>query len=472
MPRRKKYRNLKARIKSAYLRFRHKQKEPFRYAEISEVTHHCLNCGAVYNGNYCPRCGQSAKTARIKWKSIVIGFLAIFDIEEESFFSTLWQLLWRPGQLVSDYLNGKRVVYFRPYKMVIMLSIALALFDHFDGMDSVFEMVLAEESSTFFYQFQEWSQTHAGWAFMIQSLFLLMPTWLLFHFSPKHKHHNLPEGSYIQAYLCIIMVQVSTLSFFIRDWAILFFLIYYYLVYKEVFGYDIWGTVWRLFVAIAVAGTDIILLCLLVDLYRHSPVLTEDLIEILVNYTIAHILLIAGYLVSRHTERKPQVKRKVVVRDYKQLYAEGQPVNTILMLKAKEMIKSYYGIVKRENRMDQPETVGTYTLDLIEQIYKDYCNFLCDMWPTIRPQDTLTYAPSEDYRQILADTEEYKQLYAAYQDAVKRTLWERITLSNYKDVAQYKLLLRRYSRHLLIMLQEDFLNRLSMQEEKREKNRQ
>lgn len=458
-----------AQIKSAHHQFKYKQKEPFQYTALNDEEHHCLNCGAVYTGNFCPRCGQSAKTARIKWKSIAAGFLAIFDIEEKSFFSTLWQLLWRPGQLVSDYLDGKRVVYFRPFKMIIMLAIVLALFDHFDGVGSLWEKTLADDSSTFFHWFQQWSQSHAGWAFMIQVFFLLMPTWMLFRFAPRHKRHNIPEGAYIQAYLCIIMVQVSVLSLLFGDWAVLFALLYYYLVYQGVFGYKVWGTLWRLAVAITVAGTTIILLCMCVDLYRHNPVPQEDIYRTIINFTAAHALMIGGWFISRRTERKPSVKRKVVMRDYKQLYADGEKAETILMLKAKEMIKSYYGIVKRENRQDQPETIGDYTLDLVGQIYDDYCDFLVGWWKTMRPKDTYTYTPSQDYRQQLAETEDWDKLVTAYQNAVKRTLWERISLSNYKDVAQYKLMLRRYSRRLLIMLQEDFLEQMSKKTRKRRK---
>ena len=45
----------------------------------------------------------------------------------------------------------------------------------------------------------------------------------------------------------------------------------------------------------------------------------------------------------------------------------------------------------------------------------------------------------------------------AYRDAKQRTLWERITRSNHKDVTFYKGLLLEYTRDLLLVMREDFL---------------
>ena len=45
----------------------------------------------------------------------------------------------------------------------------------------------------------------------------------------------------------------------------------------------------------------------------------------------------------------------------------------------------------------------------------------------------------------------------AYREAQQRTLWERITRSNHKDVTYYKGLLMEYTRDLLMLMREDFL---------------
>lgn len=45
----------------------------------------------------------------------------------------------------------------------------------------------------------------------------------------------------------------------------------------------------------------------------------------------------------------------------------------------------------------------------------------------------------------------------AYDAAVRRTLWERLTKTNHKDVTYYKGLLKRYTEELLMALRCDFL---------------
>ena len=41
--------------------------------------------------------------------------------------------------------------------------------------------------------------------------------------------------------------------------------------------------------------------------------------------------------------------------------------------------------------------------------------------------------------------------------AVRRTLWERLTKTNHKDVTYYKGMLHECSRNLLLLMREDFL---------------
>ena len=55
---------------------------------------------------------------------------------------------------------------------------------------------------------------------------------------------------------------------------------------------------------------------------------------------------------------------------------------------------------------------------------------------------------TEDDREAIA---------TAHRAASRRTLWERITQTNHKDVAYYKGLLQEYTRDLLLVMREDFL---------------
>ena len=48
----------------------------------------------------------------------------------------------------------------------------------------------------------------------------------------------------------------------------------------------------------------------------------------------------------------------------------------------------------------------------------------------------------------------------AYRNAQQRTLWERITQTNHKDVTYYKGLLEEYTRELLFCMKHDFLEEM------------
>ena len=75
----------------------------------------CLNCGTTFTGNYCPRCGQHRKTQRYHLSSILRNLAAAFFNIDHGFRRTAVELVYRPGYLMDDFLNGKRVNYFQPF---------------------------------------------------------------------------------------------------------------------------------------------------------------------------------------------------------------------------------------------------------------------------------------------------------------------------------------------------------------------
>lgn len=84
--------------------------------------HNCKNCSLNFEGNYCPQCGQSAHEHRIDAKYILHDVPhSIFHVDQ-GFFYTLKSMFTRPGAMVQDFLEGKRVKYFRPLAYVVIMS--------------------------------------------------------------------------------------------------------------------------------------------------------------------------------------------------------------------------------------------------------------------------------------------------------------------------------------------------------------
>lgn len=57
--------------------------------------------------------------------------------------------------------------------------------------------------------------------------------------------------------------------------------------------------------------------------------------------------------------------------------------------------------------------------------------------------------------------DDWEGLETAYRSAEQRTLWERITKSNHKDVAYYKGLLYNYTKDHLMVMCIDFLEEIT-----------
>lgn len=108
--------------KEKYLAFREWQKQPHQVAPLSEEEHDCPTCGTHYQGNYCPRCGQSSKIGRYSFKKALLLFLDVWGLGNRGMFRSIRDLLLRPGYMIRDYLSGMQMAYFPPFKMFFLLT--------------------------------------------------------------------------------------------------------------------------------------------------------------------------------------------------------------------------------------------------------------------------------------------------------------------------------------------------------------
>lgn len=111
-----------ATIKERWRAFRQWQQRPYEVAPLSSESHTCATCGTQYEGNYCPRCGQSARVGRYSFKKAILLFLDVWGLGNRSMFRSLRDLLLRPGYMIRDYLNGMQMAYFPPFKMFFLLT--------------------------------------------------------------------------------------------------------------------------------------------------------------------------------------------------------------------------------------------------------------------------------------------------------------------------------------------------------------
>ena len=113
-------------VKDKYRQFSEWKQQPHHVAPLSEEEHECATCGTRFEGNYCPRCGQSAKIGRYSFKKALLLFLDVWGVGNRGMFRSIRDLLLRPGYMIRDYLRGMQMAYFPPFKMFFLL-IALSL---------------------------------------------------------------------------------------------------------------------------------------------------------------------------------------------------------------------------------------------------------------------------------------------------------------------------------------------------------
>ncbi|WP_343343929.1 DUF3667 domain-containing protein [Sphingomicrobium sp. XHP0239] len=97
----------------------------------------CLNCGAALTGNFCASCGQKAHlhtTIGGLLHDIVHGVLHL----DGKFWNTLPLLVWRPGKLTRDYIDGHRARYISPiafylFTVVAMFALVVSVGDIAEG---------------------------------------------------------------------------------------------------------------------------------------------------------------------------------------------------------------------------------------------------------------------------------------------------------------------------------------------------
>jgi len=84
----------------------------------------CLNCGTVPQGPFCHYCGQPDKNFLRFFPVLLRELLEDFLDFDSRFMRTMKPLLFRPGKLTRDYLDGRRFRYTPPLRLYIFSSIA------------------------------------------------------------------------------------------------------------------------------------------------------------------------------------------------------------------------------------------------------------------------------------------------------------------------------------------------------------
>ncbi len=233
-------------LKACYKRFRAWQVDPFKPKTVTEETHRCANCSQVFQGNYCPRCGQAQEVGRVGWGSLFKEIRDHFGSgDPRSLLTFIVQLFVRPGYMIGDYLRGRRQVCRSPAARLILFAGVTLLVLGLVRKTGESAALEAEGAAGFMATALNWLSAHLDWAVLIQTVLLVFPTWLLFRNAPAYPDHTWPEGIYIQLFMGSLVLICIMLRALLGKWMVVFIPLYYFIAYRQLFGYGIWGTLWR-----------------------------------------------------------------------------------------------------------------------------------------------------------------------------------------------------------------------------------
>lgn len=161
----------------------------------------CLNCNSVFDGEFCPKCGQKASTSRFVPKEMILSVITSLIGGDNKFFITCRNLLTRPGHMVREYLLGKRASYYAPMSLLLFLVAVYAIVTYMlDDAVSPFDVLklqldkdnVATDSAQKFVLFYQAITENRVYFALFSVLLSLLPYWFVF----RKCRIARPDGSY------------------------------------------------------------------------------------------------------------------------------------------------------------------------------------------------------------------------------------------------------------------------------------
>lgn len=264
-------------IKEYWARYTAWQRDPMHIIGTAQETatpalkqHRCSNCYTKFDSDYCPNCGQKHNVGRMTWASIWQGIMDLWGLGTRSLPYTLWQLIWRPGYLIGDYISGRRQMSFPPIKMLVFVALFTYLVINWidpSGSSTSSTVTSNIEFDSFIDYIEEQLSRHYDLAALVICSFFILPTYLIFRYAPRCTRHTLPEGFFIQIYNAVVMLMWLVALFILYacyeavfDESYVFFYLVVstivfieYRIYLQLFGYGYSATLWRFVVVLLMA---------------------------------------------------------------------------------------------------------------------------------------------------------------------------------------------------------------------------
>lgn len=219
----------------------------------------CKNCGKKISRTYCPYCGQKIEP-RLTIRTVADDMLRGITNADRGVLRTLRELFTRPGRMIAEYIDGRRVIHFRPFPLLILL---VGVFSIVDGL--IEEWVLHRDVT---------DDELLG--FTPLKILLFVPPFAFASWTMFRRRYNFIEHLYIIAFASIqwqiamfVTMSIPRMVGFSDDGVakllqILAFLLTMFGLmvwsYKQIFGRGFRATLWRVIMIFVIGGIGIAVL--------------------------------------------------------------------------------------------------------------------------------------------------------------------------------------------------------------------
>lgn len=268
-----------------YRRFCEWAKQPYRVAPNSTQRHVCSTCATCFVGNYCPRCGQSARIGRYSFRNAFLLFLDVWGLGNRGMFRSVRDLMLRPGYMIRDYLSGMQMAYYPPFKMLFLIGALSLLVETGLNVEGVNRAQMSRQNDAeylerekakanadasltdaqkyartsvneYFYVIESWVKNNASLATLAFLLLFSIPLWLMFRKSPAIPDLRLSECFVAMVYITNMLLILSLVpsflcfSFEVENRFMLLSFLLVIVPIKQLSGYSYWTTAWRLLLSV------------------------------------------------------------------------------------------------------------------------------------------------------------------------------------------------------------------------------
>jgi Protein of unknown function (DUF3667) len=88
----------------------------------------CQSCGNPNQEKFCPNCGEKRFDPHsLTLKHVVEESVEGFTHADHNFIRTISSLLFRPGRLATEYVNGRRIDYMKPLGLFLVINLLFFL---------------------------------------------------------------------------------------------------------------------------------------------------------------------------------------------------------------------------------------------------------------------------------------------------------------------------------------------------------